>query len=809
LIAHWNPDGWSESGKPWRFSNDTDAIKALFKDVAESAAVELGLSGGEAGVFSWLDLLRRDSPYFKLFPLGGYIYRVCDASAEYCLKCETNAKAAARERDRTDSVNSTPIKTLAHRAFDDLPVLPSAFQDAFQAARNNAELEYATRAERFPNHLQFADAQLHLVILIQRVFFAFCMQARNARRAGEWSITQVVQSIDRAWPCICDSYLIRERGACSEQDKLEFRFAVWRTTTDDQQWKQHLFDLKALAERPSATNTARPQPQPGSTGQSEANAPRDQSTSSQGAAKKATSQTEFWKDRQAEFEKYAKEFSDLKAHWNSTYRKWTLWWGATPKGIHIPQECKGVFNAIARKAVTGLPRRGTTGGEPWQLWLDFMRAREWGYHITGTVACTEQEWDAGVKDGKPLAQVRREQRYTTGDEWKKIYRRTKSGKLRRLSARELKGKSSESLQKYFHWLENGTIEHVFEASARFCEDLSARAFESEAKSGRTESAGEDNKAERSDRPTSKPTRQTTVGAKGTMDQSTLDDLLRKLDEAGLRSRFEDVRWRIKEADYRSLERFCTECDLKPDELRECVETYLLETLDNVASVFLGDVAGKETIAEYERILDSWCAEVLPGLEGTWLPQIPEWLRQLAKRVPAVAAIASVHPGKLAARRAQALGKAIRKAKGTVPFPADAGSNRSAPELTSRAAAGRVAGWQGVEISFLSEERVQIRCGTNTETRNYGELGFADLRGKRGRPKPNLAWVTLRAMAQQNGMIRDGAKAGATWLKVEKRIQEIRKVLRKHFSITSDPVPFVKGTGYQACFKIGCGPSFHT
>ena len=65
------------------------------------------------------------------------------------------------------------------------------------------------------------------------------------------------------------------------------------------------------------------------------------------------------------------------------------------------------------------------------------------------------------------------------------------------------------------------------------------------------------------------------------------------------------------------------------------------------------------------------------------------------------------------------------------------------------------------------------------------------------------------MAQQNGMIRDGAKAGATWLKVEKRIQEIRKVLRKHFSITSDPVPFVKGTGYQACFKIGCGPSFHT
>jgi hypothetical protein len=96
LYAHWNPDGWSNSGDPWYLDNDSDAIRKLYSWAAESAAVELGHPGGPAALFFWLDLLRRDSPFFKPFGLGGHIYRLCDASAEYCLKCETNAKAAAR-----------------------------------------------------------------------------------------------------------------------------------------------------------------------------------------------------------------------------------------------------------------------------------------------------------------------------------------------------------------------------------------------------------------------------------------------------------------------------------------------------------------------------------------------------------------------------------------------------------------------------------------------------------------------------------------------------------------------------------------
>jgi hypothetical protein len=132
--------------------------------------------------------------------------------------------------------------------------------------------------------------------------------------------------------------------------------------------------------------------------------------------------------------------------------------------------------------------------------------------------------------------------------------------------------------------------------------------------------------------------------------------------------------------------------------------------------------------------------------------------------------------------------------------------RGHPAKVANGATGTGASWQAIEISFLSHFRVQIHNGTNTETHNYGELGFADRRAKQGKPKPNQAWVTLRVMAEQNGIIQDGAKTGATWPKVEKRIQEIRKVLRRHFSITADPIPFVEGTGYQARFKIGCSVS---
>jgi len=111
-------------------------------------------------------------------------------------------------------------------------------------------------------------------------------------------------------------------------------------------------------------------------------------------------------------------------------------------------------------------------------------------------------------------------------------------------------------------------------------------------------------------------------------------------------------------------------------------------------------------------------------------------------------------------------------------------------------------WQDIEIEFLSDERVQIRIGQRLETCNYSEMGFKDRRSG----KPNLAWITLRLLAEQGGTIKVAEK-DRTWEKVEKRIQGIRKSLRCYFELSSDPLPFVKGGGFRARFKIHTGPSY--
>lgn len=120
-------------------------------------------------------------------------------------------------------------------------------------------------------------------------------------------------------------------------------------------------------------------------------------------------------------------------------------------------------------------------------------------------------------------------------------------------------------------------------------------------------------------------------------------------------------------------------------------------------------------------------------------------------------------------------------------------------------APRAVNWEDIEIHFVSDERVQITTSNQTETRNYTEMGFED--GRSG--KPNRAWLTLRILAQLCGTMSNGAKAGQDWSRVEKRIQKIREVLRSHFGISANPLPYVEGTGYRAIFKISCAPSYET
>jgi hypothetical protein len=74
---------------------------------------------------------------------------------------------------------------------------------------------------------------------------------------------------------------------------------------------------------------------------------------------------------------------------------------------------------------------------------------------------------------------------------------------------------------------------------------------------------------------------------------------------------------------------------------------------------------------------------------------------------------------------------------------------------------------------------------------------------------------LRRLAERKGWLASPLEAQVQWSKLEKRIQEIRLILRKHFGISSDPIPFVEKTrpedksGYNVRFKISCGTSYRS
>jgi hypothetical protein len=195
------------------------------------------------------------------------------------------------------------------------------------------------------------------------------------------------------------------------------------------------------------------------------------------------------------------------------------------------------------------------------------------------------------------------------------------------------------------------------------------------------------------------------------------------------------------------------------------------------------------------------------------PTQPPSLSQPIAPMPADASPAVSAPqGSLSARANKPVTPGSSALEPELPAlsPAQEGPEKEARRVSGAAMPTHPGGmeaatWDAIEISFTSEERVQIRNGATTETRNYTDFGFEDSRSG----KPNRAWEALRVLAAEGGTIRDSAKISQTWPNIEKRIQEVRKVLRKNFGISADPIPFVAGIGYQARFKIGCRPSFRT
>jgi hypothetical protein len=112
-------------------------------------------------------------------------------------------------------------------------------------------------------------------------------------------------------------------------------------------------------------------------------------------------------------------------------------------------------------------------------------------------------------------------------------------------------------------------------------------------------------------------------------------------------------------------------------------------------------------------------------------------------------------------------------------------------------------WENINISFLSDERVQVEVGRQVETRNYVEMGFEDKRSG----KPNQAWGLLRALAVAGGVIPNAARNSKDFIAMMKRIERMRETLRRHFGISSDPIPLDANQGYCCRFHITCASSF--
>lgn len=128
-----------------------------------------------------------------------------------------------------------------------------------------------------------------------------------------------------------------------------------------------------------------------------------------------------------------------------------------------------------------------------------------------------------------------------------------------------------------------------------------------------------------------------------------------------------------------------------------------------------------------------------------------------------------------------------------------------PALSGQETGQKEVDWEDIEITFVSDERVQVRMGGKNSTFNYDEMGFMDRRSG----KPNQGWRLLRTLAQVKGVIPNSARNGKDFIAVGKGMERLRHGLRARFKIASDPVPFDEARGYCCRFKVECGPAFNT
>lgn len=229
----------------------------------------------------------------------------------------------------------------------------------------------------------------------------------------------------------------------------------------------------------------------------------------------------------------------------------------------------------------------------------------------------------------------------------------------------------------------------------------------------------------------------------------------------------------------------------PSESFERVEDWLLRRFDVFAermfSVALG--AQPDSLNFYEDALAKGCeitmGFVLNGRDELRNGELADFIANLEARLEGRAQRwVSKAMKEIVARGADAAADTLRSF--TNPRPDDSPAART-PAATR---------WEDIHIRFVSDFLVQITVDSAVQQPlTYTELGFEDRRSK----KPILAWQTLYDLGAREGVLVTSAHA-KDWPKIEKRVQEIRSILRRFFQIPDDPIPYRDG-GYRARFEI--------
>jgi hypothetical protein len=127
LIADWISTSWND-GTQWFIHGASDEkVTENFEMLAERAALRLGHKGGHDAVMYWLEILKGDTSAFRIIGSGtthekdsrgvlrkrnsdsGVIERLCEASADYCLRLENQEMAARAYMDRQSLPSSENV----------------------------------------------------------------------------------------------------------------------------------------------------------------------------------------------------------------------------------------------------------------------------------------------------------------------------------------------------------------------------------------------------------------------------------------------------------------------------------------------------------------------------------------------------------------------------------------------------------------------------------------------------------------------------------------------------------------------------